>query len=97
MKSNGGTEEITMYANALKTLSHKGDRLVYAKGSLRVMCGEGRGLVELSSEERAWREVRKAAWLAYKEGRVNLLQRLVSTHPHNGTQVFEYLAEGRRG
>ena len=49
--------------------------------------------LEVTPVEAAYRTIRAAAWDAYEQGRVSLVQRHIETNAR-GHQVFEYIAEG---
>jgi hypothetical protein len=82
----GEIEAIRVLASRLGQKFGPGQKLVYATGSLATLCGEYGP--PRNEAERAWREVRAAAWRAQEEGRAALLQRRL---PDGAT---EYLAVG---
>lgn len=77
--------ELERLAQRLSGRLKPGERLVYCRGSLTRLCGEGH--VARDAAERAWRKVRAAAQGAEAEGRAILVQRRAG-------EVVEYLAIG---
>lgn len=70
-----------------------GEPVIYARGSLPSLCGDGKIAGEVTATELAYRAVRQAAWAAYERGHATLTQRLLRTD-ESGRQVFDYIATG---
>lgn len=86
--------ELRSIADRLGNPIGRGTRIVYARGSLPVLCGGSTSNdSSANTVEAAYRAVRGAAMDAYEVGRVTLVQRLVETDA-KGLQTFDYIAVG---